>query len=299
MKLLMLCREPGLYSCRRLKAAAEISGHQMDILDPNRMLLKLSQKAPGFVLYYQPNAATEAYLLPHYDAVIPRFGTASTEMGCAVLSHLCMQGTACLNHAAAFRLARDKWQSLQLLRAAGVPIADTLLSGNEFDVGLIPAQIPSPCIIKTLCGSQGIGVMLAEGKQSTVSILETLRQNQIPALMQNFVTEAGGSDLRCFVIGNRVAAAMQRIGKRGEFRANFHRGGSAAKVQLSAENAAIALKAARTMELDIAGVDLIMSNRGALVLEVNASPGLELIEKTSGIDIARQMIAYLEKKVRG
>ena len=298
MKLLMLCREPRLYSCMRLQQAAEASGHQVDILDPNRCLLKLAQNRPHFQLYYQPNNEAEPYLLPDYDAVIPRFGSTSTKMGCAVLRHFAARNVPCLNDERSFLQARDKWQSLQILAQAGIAIPNTVLIGSEFQPQDGITQVKSPTILKTLSGSQGIGVILAERTQSAVSILETLKQANIPVLLQDFIEEAQGSDLRCFVIGDRVIASMQRTGQNGEFRANFHRGGTAEKIQLSEEEKAIAVKAAKTLGLDIAGVDLIRSEQGLLVLEVNASPGLEMIEKTNGIDIAVQMIAYLEKKVK-
>ena len=298
MKLLMLCREPRLYSCMRLQQAAEASGHQVDILDPNRCLLKLAQNRPHFQLYYQPNNEAEPYLLPDYDAVIPRFGSTSTKMGCAVLRHFAARNVPCLNDERSFLQARDKWQSLQILAQAGIAIPNTVLLGSEFQPQDGVAQVKSPTILKTLSGSQGIGVILAERPQSAVSILETLKQANVPVLLQDFIEEAQSSDLRCFVIGDRVIASMQRTGQNGEFRANFHRGGTAEKIQLSEEEKAIAVKAAQTLGLDIAGVDLIRSEQGLLVLEVNASPGLEMIEKTNGIDIAVQMIAYLEKKVK-
>lgn len=298
MKLLMLCREPRLYSCMRLQQAAEASDHQVDILDPNRCLLKLAQNRPHFQLYYQPNNEAEPYLLPDYDAVIPRFGSTSTQMGCAVLRHFAARNVPCLNDERSFLQARDKWQSLQILAQAGIAIPNTVLLGSEFQPQDGITQVKSPTILKTLSGSQGIGVILAERPQSAVSILETLKQANIPVLLQDFIEEAQGSDLRCFVIGDRVIASMQRTGQNGEFRANFHRGGTAEKIQLREEEKAIAVKAAKTLGLDIAGVDLIRSEQGLLVLEVNASPGLEMIEKTNGIDIAVQMIAYLEKKVK-
>ncbi|UAY78588.1 RimK family alpha-L-glutamate ligase [Pasteurella canis] len=298
MKLLMLCREPRLYSCQRLKEAAESSGHQMDILDPNRCLLKLTENRPHFELYYQANMEVEPILLPQYDAVIPRFGTLSTKMGCAVLRHLSAKKVPCLNSESAFLTARDKWLSLQVLAENGIAIPQSLLSGPEFQV--IPAleKMTSPMILKTLAGAQGIGVILAEKKQSAVSILETLRQADVPVLAQEFIEEAKGCDIRCFVIGDRVVACMQRIGQNGEFRANFHRGGLAEKVVLSEQEKQMAIQAAQILGLDVAGVDLIRSKRGPLVLEVNASPGLEMIEKTSGLDIALQMIVYLEKKCK-
>lgn len=296
MKLLILCREPRLYSCQRLKQAAENSGHSVDILDPNRCLLNLAENAPHFALYYQPTPDTEPYLLPEYDAVIPRFGSASTRMGCAVLRHFQAKQILCLNDESAFLKVRDKWLSLQLLAENGIAVPASSLSGIECSAQQAVRQMRSPTILKTLSGSQGIGVILADKPQSAVSILETLKQADIPVLMQEFVEEANGTDLRCFVIGDKVVAAMERIGQNGEFRANFHRGGLAQKVKLTEEEKLIAIRSTKALGLDIAGVDLIRSKRGLLVLEVNASPGLEMIEKTSGIDIALQMIVYLEKK---
>ncbi|KYK75957.1 ribosomal protein S6 modification protein [Aggregatibacter actinomycetemcomitans serotype e str. SA3096] len=294
----MLCREPRLYSCQRLKDAAEENGHQMDILDPNRCLIKLQKNPPHFALYYQTDAESEAQLLPHYDAVLPRFGTTSTLMGCRVLHYFQARGVPCLNNADAFRNARDKWLSLQMLLQQGVAVPDSLLAGIEVNANHAVQHIGAPTILKTLSGSQGIGVILAERAQSAVSILETLKQADVPVLLQEFVTEADGTDLRCFVIGGRVVAAMQRVGQNGEFRANCHRGATAEKVILTEQEKQIALQAAKALGLDVAGVDLIRSAKGPLVMEVNASPGLEMIEKTSGINIALQMILYLEQKIR-
>ena len=296
MKLLMLCREPRLYSCRRLKQAAEENGHHMDILDPNRCLIKLQKNPPHFALYYQPDMESEPYLLPQYDAVLPRFGTGSMQMGCAVLHYFQALNVPCLNHADAFVKARDKWLSLQLLLANSIAVPTSLLGGLETKANDAVRHIGTPIILKTLSGSQGIGVVLAERPQSAVSMLETLKQANIPTLAQEFIAEAQGADLRCFVVGERIVAAMQRIGQRGEFRANCHRGANAEKVILTEQEKHIALNATKVLGLDVAGVDLIRSANGPLVLEVNASPGLEMIEKTSGIDIALQMILYLEQK---
>ena len=296
MKLLMLCREPRLYSCRRLKQAAETNGHHMDILDPNRCLIKLQQNPPHFALYYQPDVESAPYLLPQYDAVLPRFGTASMQMGCAVLHYFQALNVPCLNHADAFVKARDKWLSLQLLLANGIAVPTSLLGGLETKANDAVRHIGTPIILKTLSGSQGIGVVLAEQPQSAVSMLETLKQANVPTLAQEFIAEAQGADLRCFVVGNRIIAAMQRIGQAGEFRANCHRGARAEKVILTEQEKHVALNATKVLGLDVAGVDLIRSANGPLVLEVNASPGLEMIEKTSGIDIALQMILYLEQK---
>ena len=298
MKLLMLCREPRLYSCRRLKQAAEANGHHMDILDPNRCLIKLQQNPPHFALYYQPDVESVPYLLPQYDAVLPRFGTGSMQMGCAVLHYFQALNVPCLNHADAFVKARDKWLSLQLLLANGIAVPTSLLGGLETKANDAVRHIGTPIILKTLSGSQGIGVVLAEQPQSAVSMLETLKQANVPTLAQEFIAEAQGADLRCFVVGNRIIAAMQRIGQAGEFRANCHRGPRAEKVILTEQETHVALNAPKVLGLDVAGVDLIRSANGPLVLEVNASPGLEMIEKTSGIDIALQMILHLEQKIR-
>ncbi|MGR6982200.1 ATP-grasp domain-containing protein [Testudinibacter sp. P27/CKL/0425] len=298
MKLLMLCREPRLYSCQRLLEAAESCGHTLDIIDPNRCLLKLDQEQTRqFKIYYQVRFDKEPYLLPHYDAVIPRFGSGSTAMGCALLRHFEAMNIPCLNGSQAFLNARDKWHSLMLLQQHGISVPPSALCGNEFDAKYAVNQVASPTILKTLSGSQGIGVMLAERAQSAVSILETLKQANISSLLQDFIHEANGSDIRCFVIGGKVIASMQRSGQNGEFRANVHRGGQAQAIALSEQEKALALNSAQALGLDIAGVDIIRSNNGPLILEVNASPGLELIEKTSKINIALQMIAYLEKQV--
>lgn len=298
MKLLMLCREPRLYSCQRLKKAAEMRGHQMDILDPNRCILKLSQNSPHFEVLYHEKCEDKPYLLTQYDAVLPRFGTSSTQMGCAVLRHFISQGAAYLNSDEAFITARDKWKSLQCLLKAGIAVPSSMLSGNEVQMKSISYDMEAPIILKTLSGSQGIGVMKAETQQSAVSIQEAFKQHSVPVLAQTFIKEAENSDIRCFVIGEQVIATMQRTGMKDEFRANCHRGGEAKSLILSEDEKNIAIRATKAMGLDVAGVDLIRSKRGLLVLEVNASPGLEMIEKTSRLDIATEMVIYLEKKIR-
>ena len=247
MKLLMLCREPRLYSCRRLKQAAEANGHHMDILDPNRCLIKLQQNPPHFALYYQPDVESVPYLLPQYDAVLPRFGTGSMQMGCAVLHYFQALNVPCLNHADAFVKARDKWLSLQLLLANGIAVPTSLLGGLETKANDAVQHIGAPIILKTLSGSQGIGVVLAERPQSAVSMLEILKQANVPTLAQEFIAEAQGADLRCFVVGERIVAAMQRIGQAGEFRANCHRGARAEKVILTEQEKHVALNATKVL----------------------------------------------------
>lgn len=297
MKLLTLCREPRLYSCQRLLEAAKARGHEMDILDPNRFLLKLCQNSPHFELYYQSDSTSQPYLLPDYDGILPRFGTASTSMGCAVLWHFQGLGKYCLNSPKAFELARDKWKSLQVLVAAGIAVPDSAFQGKECSVEAAISQMDTPLVLKTLLGSQGEGVMLAKTPKSAVNLLATFQQNEKPVLFQQFIKEAGNADIRCFVVGGKVVATMQRTGQNGEFRANCHLGGKAEQIQLSEAEQAIALRATKAIGLDVAGVDLIRSNNGLLVLEVNASPGLEMIEKTSGVDIAMAMIRQVERGV--
>ncbi|AUI65540.1 MULTISPECIES: RimK family alpha-L-glutamate ligase [Glaesserella] len=299
MKLLMLCREPRLYSCQRLKQAAENVGYQLDILDPNRFLLKLEQGR--FELFYQTGetydkARPAPEKIAEYAGILPRFGTTSTEMGCNVLRHFEQKQIPVLNNASAFALARDKWKSLQQLTACGISVPDTVLAGECYATSESLAQFDLPTVIKTLSGSQGVGVMLAESYGSALSLLETLKSAKVPSLLQRFISESKGEDIRAFVIGDKVVAAMQRKGSSNEFRANIHRGGTAEPILLSSEEQALAVKATQALGLDVAGVDLIRSQHGLMVLEVNASPGLEMIEKVSSVDIASLMIEKLRHK---
>lgn len=300
MRWLILCREPRLYSCQRLKQVCEQRGITLDILDPNRMLLTLSTTSGqnGFQIYHQSGETFDknrpsAQLLPEYDAIIPRFGTSSTEMGCRVLQHFETKGVKVLNHSAAFKLARDKWQSLQILAEKGIPVPNSSLSGELVSASAALAPYSIALVIKTLTGSQGVGVMLSESPATSQSLLDTLKQANIETLQQHFIAEAKGQDIRAFVIGNQVIAAMQRTGKADEFRANLHQGGQANLIQLSDEEQQLAIKAAHAIGLAVAGVDLIRSTSGLYVLEVNASPGLEGIEKISKKDIAGLMVDYL------
>lgn len=301
MKLLMLCREPRLYSCQRLKTAAQTLDCELDILDPNRFLLHLAEGE--LHCYYQQGEMYDKnrpapQRLTDYAGIIPRFGTSSTEIGCNVLRHFELQGIPVLNNAQSFRLARDKWQSLQTLLANGIAVPNTAITGELYATASSLNEFNSPIIIKTLAGSQGVGVMLSENKSSAVSLLETFRATHIPTLTQQFIAEAKGQDIRAFVIGDRVVAAMQRQSASGEFRANIHQGGCAESIVLSDTEQALAVRAAQVLGLAVAGVDLIRSAHGLKVLEVNASPGLEMIEKVSGADLATLMIEHLLKLIK-
>ncbi|QGM80830.1 ATP-grasp domain-containing protein [Otariodibacter oris] len=300
MKLLMLCREPRLYSCQRLKQESEQLGFEMDILDPNRFSLHLLKGQ--FQCYYQLGESYDKnrplpQLVDHYSAIIPRFGTTSTEMGCYVLSHFEAQQIPVLNSSQSFKFARDKWQSLQLLAAANLPVPDTAFTGDLFSNTQAVKSFTPSTIIKTLAGSQGVGVMLSENERSTVSLLDTLRGAKVKSLLQKYIKEASGQDIRAFVIGDKVVATMVRFGASGEFRANIHQGGHAEIIELTEQEQEIAIKATKILGLDVAGVDLIRSQTGTMILEVNASPGLEMIEKVSGVNIAKLMIQNLCKKI--
>ena len=292
MNLLMLCREPRLYSCQRLRAAAQKRGHKMDILDPNRCLLKLNPTSPHFDIYYQQDTHKPPILLSHYDGVLPRFGVTSTQMGCFVLQHFQAQGIPCLNTEAAVRLARDKWQSLQVLHSHHIPIPLSTFAGTEVTQPYY--QMAAPMVLKHLQGMQGDGVMLAN---TWMQAEACYAEQHTPMLAQEFIAQAKGKDLRCFVIGDRVVATMQRQSPENDFRANCHLGGKATVIDVPESVKQLAVQATKTIGLDVAGVDLIQSERGYLVLEVNASPGLEMIEKTSGIDIADRILAYFESKI--
>ncbi|AAP96074.1 ribosomal protein S6 modification protein [[Haemophilus] ducreyi] len=300
MKILMLCREPRLYSCQRLKQACQDRNIQLDILDPNRMLIKLAviDAQMQAQLYYQAGeiydkCRAEPSLLAEYDAVLPRFGVSSTMMGCRVLDYFAAKKVVILNNSTAFRLARDKWSSLQVLAAQHIPIPTSSFAGALFSTAAHISQHRIPLVIKTCSGSQGVGVMLSESKVHSVSLLQTLQQAKVDNLLQDFVVEARGQDIRAFVIGDRVVAAIERNGLENDFRANIHQGGSASVIQLNTAEQQLAVLAAKTIGLDVAGVDLIRSNKGLLVLEVNACPGLDGIEKASKLDIAGLIIDYL------
>lgn len=300
MKWLMLCREPRLYSCKQIKRACEQNGIQLDILDPNRMLLALANGQ--FELFYHEGENYDKNrpplkILGKYDGILPRFGTGSTEMGCDVLRHFELQGTVVLNTATAFRLARNKWQSLQILAANQLPIPRTSLAGNLVAVSEQLSQYSFPIVAKVLNGSQGNGVMLFDKPANAESVLATFSQLNEPYLSQQFIAESKGQDFRAFVIGDKVVAAMQRVGAEGEFRANIHQGGRAETVELSESEQQLVIKAAKVIGLDVAGVDFLRTAKGIIILEVNASPGFEGIEKVNDVDIAAEMVDYFLSKI--
>lgn len=291
MKIAILSRDGSLYSCKRLREAAEERNHRIDIIDPLSCYMNINSAAPS--VHYRGRR------LVKYDAVIPRIGSQITFYGTAVLRQFEMLGSFPLNNAVAVIHARDKLHSLQLLASAGIDLPVTGFAHSPDDTSdLIDMVGGAPLVVKLVEGTQGIGVVLAETRQAAESVIDAFRGLNAHILVQEYVREAQGRDIRCLVIGNRVVAAIERQAKAGEFRSNLHRGGSANRVQITARERAIALKATKTLGLNVAGVDILRAARGPLVMEVNASPGLEGIESTTGIDIAGMMIEFIEQHVR-
>ncbi|MBA2079509.1 MAG: ribosomal protein S6 modification protein [Rhodanobacter sp. 68-29] len=290
MKIAILSRNTRLYSTQRLVEAARSRGHVVRVLDPLRCYVRI---APGSVaIRYKGKPVRDL------DAAIPRIGTQSTFYGTAVLRQLETMGVYTPNSSDAVLRARDKLRSLQILAAQGIAMPVTVFGDNPDDTQDLLAMLGEPPhVIKLNEGSQGTGVVLAEKRSASQSVIEAFRGLYANFLVQEFVAEAKGCDLRCFVVGGKVVAAMQRVASAGEFRANLHRGGTAEAVKLSAAERRIAERAAAAMGLGIAGVDLLRSERGPLVLEVNASPGLEGIEAATGVDVAGAVIRLLETQV--
>ncbi|MCT4701325.1 30S ribosomal protein S6--L-glutamate ligase [Enterobacteriaceae bacterium H20N1] len=287
MKIAILSRDGTLYSCKRLREAAVRRGHTVEIIDPLSCYMNINPAAPS--VHYKGRQ------LPHYDAVIPRIGSAITFYGTAVLRQFEMLGSYPLNESVAITRARDKLRSLQLLARQGIDLPVTGFAHSPDDTSdLIDMVGGAPLVVKLVEGTQGIGVVLAETRQAAESVIDAFRGLNAHILVQEYIKEAKGADIRCLVVGNKVVAAIERQAKPGDFRSNLHRGGQANQITITEREREIALQAATTLGLDVAGVDILRASRGPLVMEVNASPGLEGIEKTSGVDIAMLMIKWIE-----
>jgi ribosomal protein S6--L-glutamate ligase len=283
MKLAILSRNSKLYSTRRLVEAARQRGHSVRVLDPLRCYMHIT--SDGFAMRYKGQA------LSGYAAVIPRIGASVTRYGCAVLHQFELMGSFTPNPSDAVARARDKLRCHQLLAAKGIGLPATVFGDNPDDTADLLAMLgPPPHVIKLNEGTQGAGVMLTEKPSASRSVIEALRGLYATFLVQEFVAEAKGADLRCFVVGSEVVASMRRQAPPGEFRSNLHRGGVAKAVRATRAECDMAVRAAAAVGLQVAGVDLIRSARGPLVLEVNASPGLEGIEEATGVDIAGRII---------
>ncbi|MBZ4039330.1 30S ribosomal protein S6--L-glutamate ligase [Novilysobacter selenitireducens] len=286
MKLAILSRNTKLYSTRRLVEAARERRHSVRVLDPLRCYMRID--SDGFRMHYK------GVEIAGYHAVIPRVGASITRYGSAVLRQFELMGTFTPNPSDAVLRARDKLRSHQMLAAQGIGLPATVFGDNPDDTADLLSMLgPPPHVIKLNEGTQGAGVMLTEKLSASKGVIEALRGLYAQFLVQEFVAEAKGADLRCFVVGGKVVAAMKRQAPKGDFRSNLHRGGRAKGVKATAAEQDVAIRAARVLGLGVAGVDLIRSARGPLVLEVNASPGLEGIEDATGVDVAGEIVDYV------
>jgi ribosomal protein S6--L-glutamate ligase len=291
MKIGILSRNSKLYSTRRLVEAAEKRGHEAKVIDALRCYMNITA--------HKPEVHYKGEILSGFDAIIPRIGASVTFYGTAVLRQFEMIGTYPLNESVAISRSRDKLRSLQLLsrKGIGMPITGFAHSPDDID-DVIKMVGGAPLVIKLLEGTQGIGVVLAETKKAAESVIEAFLGLKANIMVQEFIKEAGGADIRCFVIGDKVVASMKRQGKEGEFRSNLHRGGSAELVKITPEERSTAVRAAGSMGLNVAGVDLLRSNHGPVVMEVNSSPGLEGIEAATGKDVADMIVQFIEKNAK-
>ncbi len=290
MRIAILSRNKNLYSTRRLIEAAENRGHEVVLLDHMKCVLVIEQGRPH--IYYNGKEVTDI------NAVIPRIGASATFYGSAVVRQFEMMKIFTAVESQALVRSRDKLRSLQILARAGLGIPKTAFASSPKDKDIdsvIEAIGGAPCVIKLLEGTQGIGVILAENQKAAKSVVEAFLKLEANMLVQEFIQEAKGADLRVFIVDGQIVGAMKRQAKDGEFRSNLHRGGTATVIQLTPEERATAIKSAKKLGLGIAGVDLLQSSRGPLVMEVNSSPGLEGIEGATGIDIASRIIEYVER----
>lgn len=285
MKIAILSRDETLYSSRRLREEAAARGHQVQIIDPLSCYMNINPASPAVHYCGEP--------LGHFDAVIPRIGNPITFYGTAVLRQFEMCGSYPLNESAAITRTRDKLRSLQLLAREGIDMPVTGFASSPDDTADLIALVGGAPLVE---GTQGIGVVLAETRQAAESVIDAFRGLNAHILVQEFIKEAQGRDVRCLVIGNQVVAAIERVAKEGDFRSNLHRGGKAYPVVITQQERQIAVKAAATLGLEVAGVDILRAHRGPLVMEVNASPGLEGIETSSDLNIAALMIERIEQQ---
>ena len=287
MKLGILSSNPALYSTKRLVEAAEQRGHEVRVVNYSRCYMNITSRKPQVLLGQESLT---------FDAIIPRIAAGTTMYGTAVVRQFEMMDVFTVNRSQAIARSRDKLRALQLLAAEGIGLPVTGFTRTARDIqGVIEMVGGAPLIIKLLEGSQGVGVVMAETDKAAESVIAAFRQLDANILVQEFIKEAEGADIRAFVVGGKVIAAMKRQGPPGEFRSNLHRGGTASKVKLSPEERSTAVRSAKIMGLSVAGVDILRSNHGPVVMEINSSPGLEGIEKASGRDIATTIIEFVEK----
>jgi ribosomal protein S6--L-glutamate ligase len=291
MKIVVLSTNPKLYSTRRLVETGQERGHQVKVLNHRRCYMNITTMRPS--IHYKGEAVSGVV------AIIPRIGASVSFYGAAVVRQFEMMGVYSVNESVAITRSRDKLRALQLLSRKGIGLPVTGFANSPDDTeDLLGFVGGAPVVIKLLEGTQGVGVVLGETRKAAESVIEAFRGLNANFMVQEFIKEAGGSDIRCFVIGDKVVAAMKRTGKEGDFRSNLHRGGNAQVVRITPEERSTAVRSARIMGLNVAGVDLLRSNHGPVVMEVNSSPGLEGIEKATGKDVADQVIQFIEKNAR-
>lgn len=291
MKIGILSRNAELYSTKRLVEACTERGHEVRVIDTLRCYMTIASQRP--TIHYKGEELTG------YEAIIPRIGASITFYGTAVVRQFEMMGVYSLNESVAISRSRDKLRSLQLLARKGIGMPVTgFAHSTMYTKDLIRQVGGAPLVVKLLEGTQGIGVVLAETQNAAESIIEAFRGLKEQILVQEFIKEAKGADLRCLVVGDKVIAAMKRQGAEGEFRSNIHRGGKASIVKLTPEERSTAVRSAKIMGLSIAGVDILRSNHGPVVMEVNSSPGLEGIERSTGKDVAGGIVEYIEKQAK-
>ncbi|HYC86258.1 MAG TPA: 30S ribosomal protein S6--L-glutamate ligase [Chryseosolibacter sp.] len=289
MNIAILSRDPHLYSTRRLREAGEKRGHRVEIIDHMKCVLFIEKKNP--VVLYQGRR------LDYFDAIIPRIGASVTFYGAAVVRQFEMMKVFTAVESQALIRSRDKLRSLQILSRAGLGLPKTIFMDYSSDIeGVIEAVGGAPVIVKLLEGTQGLGVVLAENKKAAKSVIEAFHGLHARIIIQEFIKESKGADIRAFVVNGEVVGAMRRQAKEGEFRSNLHRGGTAKVVKLNRQEKHAAVVAAKRMGLGVAGVDMLPSNRGPLIVEVNSSPGLEGIESATKVDIAGKIYQFIEKK---
>ena len=291
MNIFILSRNKNLYSTSRLVEAGNKLGHNVRVVDYMRCYMNITSRKP--TIFYGGES------LGKVDSVIPRIGASNTFYGTAVVKQFEMMDSYCVNTSDAIANSRDKLRSLQILAEAGINMPITGFASHTKDIeGVIESVGSTPLIMKLLQGTQGQGIVLAETRKAAESVMSAFRQLDADIMVQEFIKESGGTDIRAFVVGDEVVASMKRIAPEGEFRSNVHRGGTMEKVQLSSEEENIAVNASRILGLSIAGVDLMRSNRGTLILEVNSSPGLQGIESCSEVDVAEKIILHIQTWLR-
>ena len=290
MKIFILSRNSNLYSTSRIVEAGRERGHVVRVIDYMRCFMNITAKKP--TVYYGGESLQKA------DAIIPRIGASNTFYGTAVVRQFETMNCFCVNSSVAISNSRDKLRSMQILAEKGINMPVTGFASHTKDIeGVIESVGSSPLVMKLLQGTQGQGIVLAETRKAAESVMSAFRQLDADIMVQEYIKESSGTDIRAFVIGNKVVAAMKRVAPEGEFRSNLHRGATVEKISLTNEENQIAIRAANMLGLKIAGVDLMRSNRGPLILEVNSSPGLQGIEACTKMDVANRIITFLEEKI--